>query len=307
MSILCAYNDKGERKYIDDWDKKKDGIPYDILKNELVSKKGNIKMWHFAYKSKNDPDTWKEKKMTEWHRYWQSIVKPENIEITIENHRADIQRNDGWIIEIQHSNISEDEIEEREIFYGNMIWLFDQTSTKKKSIHIYNKYNYKDMIIFKVNFRTFFNFCNKRVFLDTGEDIIEVLNHNSLATKDHYYIGKKYCYYTFKTKIFKDILIENSIYEKKEKSFYTYDHLKELFKNLKQLPFSIQKNKVYIKYYNEIYNKIKEKEKPKRFYEERIIYGEKDNYKKKRIINKDGIIYKTENILGMKILTWNTN
>jgi hypothetical protein len=41
-------------------------------------------------------------------------------------HRADIFTDDGWVVELQHSSLSVDEIAEREKFYGSkMVWLWD--------------------------------------------------------------------------------------------------------------------------------------------------------------------------------------
>ena len=40
-------------------------------------------------------------------------------------HRADIRQPEGNVIELQHSPISPKEIQEREEFYGEMVWLLD--------------------------------------------------------------------------------------------------------------------------------------------------------------------------------------
>jgi competence protein CoiA len=55
----------------------------------------------------------------------------ERAEVTMERngerHRADILLPGGTVVELQHSSIAPDEIEQREAFYGSMIWIFDIT------------------------------------------------------------------------------------------------------------------------------------------------------------------------------------
>jgi hypothetical protein len=66
--------------------------------------------------------------MTEWHLGWQLAVPPERREVVMGRHRADIVTASGGVVEVQHSSISPDAIEEREAFYGErMAWIFDAT------------------------------------------------------------------------------------------------------------------------------------------------------------------------------------
>ena len=46
-------------------------------------------------------------------------------ELTGEKHIADIKASSGFVVEIQHSPISEQELLSRENFYGDMIWIVD--------------------------------------------------------------------------------------------------------------------------------------------------------------------------------------
>jgi hypothetical protein len=89
----------------------------------VLAKCGSIMAHHWAHLSA-DCDPWAEP-MTDWHLGWQSLVPPENREVVMSPHRADIRLNDGLVVEIQHSPISAEEIREREKFYKNMIWIFD--------------------------------------------------------------------------------------------------------------------------------------------------------------------------------------
>ena len=76
---------------------------------------------------------------TSWHQSWQQQVKKENREVVLfrngEIRRADIMI-DGRIIELQHSKITKEQVEERERFYGssNLIWLFDYTQNRGRLV-----------------------------------------------------------------------------------------------------------------------------------------------------------------------------
>jgi competence protein CoiA len=93
----------------------------------LIAKCGRIVTHHWAHKGK-DCDPWREPE-TEWHRYWKSLVPASCVEVTIqkngEKHRADIVTPKGTVVELQRSTLGVDKIEQREEFYGRMIWLFD--------------------------------------------------------------------------------------------------------------------------------------------------------------------------------------
>jgi len=93
----------------------------------VLAKCGNIKQWHWAHES-NDCDPWSEG-MTQWHATWQERFPADWREAVIRKngavHRADVRLPNGRVLEFQHSSISVQDIEEREAFYWNMIWVFD--------------------------------------------------------------------------------------------------------------------------------------------------------------------------------------
>jgi competence CoiA-like predicted nuclease len=72
--------------------------------SDLIAKCGEIKIWHFAHKSKNDCSSWW-KPMTEWHKSWQEQFPKKYREVvhkdpeTGEKHIADIKTDDDVIIE----------------------------------------------------------------------------------------------------------------------------------------------------------------------------------------------------------------
>jgi len=83
---------------------------------------------HWAHRGRRDCDPWWEPE-TDWHRGWKErLGTPEQREVVVGCHRADVCL-PGLVIELQHSSISPDEIEERERYYtehvGRMKWLLD--------------------------------------------------------------------------------------------------------------------------------------------------------------------------------------
>jgi hypothetical protein len=86
----------------------------------LIPKCGQILCWHWSHKTL-DCDPWYEPE-SEWHRNWKSLFPDDWQEVTMGNHRADIKTPRG-VIEFQASSISSTEVQEREEFYGKMIWV----------------------------------------------------------------------------------------------------------------------------------------------------------------------------------------
>ena len=94
----------------------------------MIAKTGDINVWHWAHESLTECDPWREGESA-WHLSWKSLFPKEWVEIQIvkgkNRHIADILTSQGKIIEFQKSPISVGQIEERENFYGNLIWVFD--------------------------------------------------------------------------------------------------------------------------------------------------------------------------------------
>ena len=88
--------------------------------SSLIPKCGQILCWHWSHKTL-DCDPWYEPE-SEWHRNWKSLFPDDWQEVTIGNHRADVKTPHG-VVEFQASSISSTEVQERENFYGKMIWV----------------------------------------------------------------------------------------------------------------------------------------------------------------------------------------
>ena len=98
--------------------------------SELIPKCGNINVWHWAHKSNIHCDDWHEPE-TQWHKDWKNefpkdcqevIIKDE---LTGKKHIADVFLPKGLVLEFQNSNISSEEIQQRENFYKKMIWVIN--------------------------------------------------------------------------------------------------------------------------------------------------------------------------------------
>ncbi|AYV84422.1 MAG: hypothetical protein Hyperionvirus25_8 [Hyperionvirus sp.] len=195
MSLTYAFNEQKEKIHIRDY--VKNTAIYSPLGKQLVAKKGNIKIHHYAHKYAADRDSWLDPQMTAWHWSYQEICNRNNIEYRIEKndvlHIADIY-NDGLIIELQHSPIDDKTIKERESFYNNMIWLFDYT-------------NQKGTILFDADqllkIKTIQKHTTKPTFYDVGTHILRFL----APSNDHCFWCLKLTYDEFLQRYFSGIQI----------------------------------------------------------------------------------------------------
>ena len=98
--------------------------------HEMIAKCGDFVAWHWAHKGRRRCDPWAENE-TDWHRDWKDCFPEESQEVvhtdpaTGERHFADVKTDTGLVVEFQHSPIKQSELESRELFYGNMIWVVD--------------------------------------------------------------------------------------------------------------------------------------------------------------------------------------
>lgn len=109
--------------------------------SEMVAKCGTKVTWHWAHKVTPDPlrhDSWKTGPETEFHLRWKDVMSggdPSCLEVRITDpetgvwHIADVLVG-GWVVEVQHSPLSREDVEKRESFYTKhatgMIWITDR-------------------------------------------------------------------------------------------------------------------------------------------------------------------------------------
>lgn len=135
--------------------------------SELTPKCGEINIWHWAHKTKEDCDDWRGEE-TLWHIKWKLLVKPENTEVVIQNHRADIYTGKIYI-ELQNSSISVEDIEDREGFYDKLLWIFNV----EKSVHNISITKRENYVTFrwKWGWRKLL-YVKELLFLDLGKGLI---------------------------------------------------------------------------------------------------------------------------------------
>ncbi|MFL7024240.1 competence protein CoiA [Enterovibrio norvegicus] len=117
--------------------------PYPKLKGicpycngRTVSKCGPKMRWHWAHQRKTNCDPWWENE-TEWHREWKNFWPEENQEVVHfasdgEKHIADVVTDSGLVVEFQNSPMSFEELQSREQFYGNLVWIINASHFVKR-------------------------------------------------------------------------------------------------------------------------------------------------------------------------------
>jgi hypothetical protein len=139
----------------------------------VVAKCGNVVAWHWSHKADADCDKWSEPE-TIWHAAWKSRFK--DVEVVRERggdrHRADAVGRGGVVVEFQHSSISPLDIEDREFFYENMVWVLDAADAYKKGrISVDHAVGSDGGEFWKFHWKsrkTSFDCSEKPIFLDLG-------------------------------------------------------------------------------------------------------------------------------------------
>lgn len=138
--------------------------------NCVIAKCGDVKVWHWSHTANRDCDPWHESE-SQWHIDWKQSAP--RCEVVIGPHRADIVTRNGTVVELQHSYLSVAEIQEREAFYRQMIWIFDcRLPYQGERIVLTERDNF---YVFRWLYpRQTIASCTKRVYLDLGDFLLEV-------------------------------------------------------------------------------------------------------------------------------------
>ena len=153
-----------------------------ICGNEVVAKCGakRLKVWHWAHR-KPECDPWAEPE-TAWHRNWKELFPAEFREVKMAGHRCDIKP-PLFVIELQHSYLAPAEIEERELFYGNMMWIFDlrkRAHAISRSPDIEGEFRWP-------SFRKTLSFCRTPVFLLLARgELLNIWDYNPRTKAGRY-------------------------------------------------------------------------------------------------------------------------
>ena len=95
----------------------------------MVSKCGELRIWHWAHKRSRTCDAWWEPE-TPWHRDWKNQFPTDwqeyiHVAPNYEKHVADVKTDHGLTFEFQHSFLPAAERISREAFYSRLIWVVD--------------------------------------------------------------------------------------------------------------------------------------------------------------------------------------
>lgn len=100
----------------------------------VIAKCGPIYVNHWAHEA-DDCDGWAEPE-TAWHRSWKQRFPAERQEVILPPHRADVISAKGWVLEFQNSPLDQEQIRERERFYGaQLLWIVNGAGWAEKNLH----------------------------------------------------------------------------------------------------------------------------------------------------------------------------
>lgn len=189
-----------------------------ICRQELIAKCGSIKVWHFAHINNTECDSFAEHE-SQWHIDWKNRFDKSMQEVIIEKdgvkHIADILVN-RKVVELQHSPISDEDIFQRERFYGSMVWVFDLIPKIKKghfykspACHLRNNKQWsvieQSFTISGVNFSfdwgsRIYGKIDRELFFDIGNELLEVKSISSDGTISGYGYLRSYEYFMDKVR-----------------------------------------------------------------------------------------------------------
>ena len=193
--MLRANNENNEDTYIDVASKDHE-YHCPICDGAVFLKIGNgLRRPHFAHKSSGTDgracDGWNYD-MSDWHRSWQEHFPEEWREVVVEHdgikHRADVLIEDNkLVVEFQHSPLSPEEYQERNVFYKNcgydIVWLFDMSEDYMDGRLVYQETD--NNYLWKRPRNTFRKqeggllSCAPLVFWQINDKIVKLLNYDS--------------------------------------------------------------------------------------------------------------------------------
>tara|TARA_R110002049_G_scaffold300016_1_gene490569 strand:+ start:10167 stop:10931 length:765 start_codon:yes stop_codon:yes gene_type:complete len=138
-----------------------------VCDSDVLAKCGSINAWHWSHRNRRDCDSWSEGE-TQWHRDSKSRFPCQWREVVVGQHRADIQT-PRCVIEVQLSQLSPAAIAEREIFYGDMIWVVEASdfNLEIQDLGSHLKFRWKHP-------RKTWWWAQKPLFFDLGDQLLHV-------------------------------------------------------------------------------------------------------------------------------------
>ncbi|WP_227714488.1 competence protein CoiA [Marinobacter sp. 1-4A] len=154
--------------------------------SDVIAKCGNFKVHHWAHKTRETCDPWWENE-SEWHRTWKSYFPSENQERvfidekTGERHIADVYVDKNVVIEFQSYSISAEEMDARELFYQQMIWVVNGAKRDFDRIYFHQSvygphtddtYLRKIRWVGRSKLLAKWEAATKHVYMDFGTDLV---------------------------------------------------------------------------------------------------------------------------------------
>jgi len=142
-------------------------------KEPLIPKCGEFVIWHWSHRAGTDCDAWAEGE-SPWHAAWKAEFKPEQTEVPVGPHRADILVG-HTVIELQHSTLEPAQVREREMFYrrevGNLVWIVDMTDVDI-AFHEPRRANQRFRMFHWSRPKKWLAECTAPVFWDVGDGVM---------------------------------------------------------------------------------------------------------------------------------------
>ena len=101
---------------------------------------GNKRIWHWRHVSdtkcpfSGNETPWHQEWKNQFPKEWQEIIR--HNPLTGEKHIADVMTPEGFVLEFQHSPLSEEERISREKFHKTMAWIVDCTESKRDKVKL---------------------------------------------------------------------------------------------------------------------------------------------------------------------------
>jgi competence protein CoiA len=160
-----------------------------LCSGQTIAKCGNQIIHHWAHKTLKHCDNWWENE-TDWHRSWKSNFPKDWQEVihfddvTGEKHIADIRTPKGIVIEFQNSPMSAVEMQSREKFYKNLVWVvngqfFKESFTILDELPDPRSKDFADIIIHPISLKNKGKIYHK-VSEDDGRGFVELYNLNQI-------------------------------------------------------------------------------------------------------------------------------
>jgi hypothetical protein len=155
----------------------------------VIAKCGQIKVHHWAH-TVSECDPWWEPE-TEWHRSWKNAFAPDQVEVSLGEHRADVRNAKGMVLEFQNSVISPEEIEARELYYGKMLWIVNAEKFAKNFFLMKLMEERKALFSFKwKHMQSCWRYATRPVFFDFGSvTVADLLGAEKTKWRELYLAG----------------------------------------------------------------------------------------------------------------------